>query len=893
MDEAHFYQFDDSPAVRADMRGQIQRLRASEASVMAFAVRAEHLSSALSSIGLDKGPVEQLLSPEELATLAVGETLTQLGDFAENMQHQLQKNVVQPLKVYHDSIGVALKAARAFDEESDALDALHLKYLALSKDSPIETRAHAHADLCDRAAGVALKLLDARTLLNEACASQRVVPQRALSELLVAQLAYHQSCSRLLTALMPSVSGTLAQADDAQARVESDKAAAAQVRSAMPQPQTRESESTVLEGWLYKGAFNLTTDGGADTSMTGALSARLKPWAKRWFVLSDDGTGHAKLYYYKAPEDAKVAKVPIDMNLLSAVHAVNGPLELELRIGQRMLRLKAADTADRDRWMLALTTYVQTHQDEHKAAVARNQRRYRQAHGALGVRDLDGGRGGAGHSRNTREGWLYRQDVDMMRRWRKWWCVVGTDGALSCTLYESLRVAEADQAARHQATHGKAKDKAVGSTKSAAVGAPGSAAPAAGGGASGGGASDGGGDRDEAGAADAGLGLDARLEVIMPPPLPCRVSQTTALPLATVSVREGRQFSVPYVFEVISPQQTVALQAQSQEEMAQWIQTIQNATAMSLGCAVRTPRMSSVSAQSSVWGRIRKTEGNDRCADCGASNPAWASINLGVVICLNCSGVHRQMGVHISKVRSLELDTKEWSVPLLSLMTNLGNAALGDVWHAPPADAAAAAGSAVAVSAGARTARPPADATNAVREAYIRQKYEARALLDAAAKPPQPSLHLAALHDDAPLAAACLIHGCGVDEPAPAEAMGEWSSVAAAEHKGRTPLHIAAAVGAETVLELLLQNLAASSEGVDGSDSLGRSALTFAVDAGHAGCVEQLITRGANISHCDHAQQTPMAVAAARGLDAIVATMLEYKLAQDEKLLRQIDVGDE
>ena len=73
----------------------------------------------------------------------------------------------------------------------------------------------------------------------------------------------------------------------------------------------------------------------------------------------------------------------------------------------------------------------------------------------------------------------------------------------------------------------------------------------------------------------------------------------------------------------------------------------------------------------------------------------------------------------------------------------------------------------------------------------------------------------------------------------------------------------------------------------------GRARLTFAVDAGHAGCVEQLITRGANISHCDHAQQTPMAVAAARGLDAIVATMLEYKLAQDEKLLRQIDVGDE
>jgi hypothetical protein len=46
--------------------------------------------------------------------------------------------------------------------------------------------------------------------------------------------------------------------------------------------------------------------------------------------------------------------------------------------------------------------------------------------------------------------------------------------------------------------------------------------------------------------------------------------------------------------------------------------------------------------------------GNAACADCGAASPApsWASINLGVVLCLPCAGVHRQLGVHISKVRS-------------------------------------------------------------------------------------------------------------------------------------------------------------------------------------------------------------------------------------------------
>ena len=91
------------------------------------------------------------------------------------------------------------------------------------------------------------------------------------------------------------------------------------------------------------------------------------------------------------------------------------------------------------------------------------------------------------------------------------------------------------------------------------------------------------------------------------------------------------------------------------------------------------------------------------------------------------------------------------------------------------------------------------------------------------------------------------------------------------------------------VLELLLQNITRSSGGVDIGDQHGKSALMLAVEAGRANCVEQLITRGANISCADHAQQTPMAVAE-RGHEAILEMMLAYKLAQDEKLLRQIDV---
>jgi hypothetical protein len=84
---------------------------------------------------------------------------------------------------------------------------------------------------------------------------------------------------------------------------------------------------------------------------------------------------------------------------------------------------------------------------------------------------------------------------------------------------------------------------------------------------------------------------------------------------------------------------------------------------------------------------MSEVPGNQVCADCKVPNPEWASINLGIMICLECSGLHRQLGTHISKVRSLKLDSKCWEGALLAHMCSIGNSAFNMVWEANlPAD---------------------------------------------------------------------------------------------------------------------------------------------------------------------------------------------------------------
>ncbi|XP_068001729.1 arf-GAP with coiled-coil, ANK repeat and PH domain-containing protein 2 isoform X3 [Melanerpes formicivorus] len=417
--------------------------------------------------------------------------------------------------------------------------------------------------------------------------------------------------------------------------------------------------------------------------------------------------------------------------------------------------------------------------------------------------------------------------------------------------------------------------------------------------------------------------------------------------LRLCTVKHCEDIERRFCFEVVSPTKSCMLQADSEKLRQAWIKAVQTSIATAYrekgDEAEKQEKKSSPSTGSlesgsetkekllkgeSALQRVQCIPGNAACCDCGLADPRWASINLGITLCIECSGIHRSLGVHFSKVRSLTLDS--WEPELLKLMCELGNDVINRIYEAKLEK--------VGIK------KPQPGSQRQEREAYIRAKYVEKkfvekqpasgALLEARtqalppsqedkrhsgpekslwagdqvrssdsgiqpsaedsrehlastvsvnslyepegdkqesvvfpdSKQPNPGLQLyrAAFEKNLPDMAEALAHGAEVN----------WVNV---EENKTTPLIQAVRGGSLVTCEFLLQNGA----NVNIRDMKGRGPLHHATVLGHTGQVCLFLKRGANQHATDEDGKDPLSIAV-EAANADIVTLLRLARMNEE-----------
>ncbi|XP_026731278.1 arfGAP with SH3 domain, ANK repeat and PH domain-containing protein isoform X2 [Trichoplusia ni] len=310
-------------------------------------------------------------------------------------------------------------------------------------------------------------------------------------------------------------------------------------------------------------------------------------------------------------------------------------------------------------------------------------------------------------------------------------------------------------------------------------------------------------------------------------------------------------------FDLVSYNRTYHFQAEDENEQRAWTSVLVNCKEGALMRAFHQQAGESndsghslLDLQRSIIRAVRSMPGNQVCADCGSTNdPTWLSTNFGVIVCIECSGSHRELGVHISRIQSLTLD--RLSTSQLLLARHMGNQMFNEVMESTLDE---------------RDKLTPESTMEErlrfIREKYVYRAWAARTCCDAAERLSEVEHAVNNGHLQNLLQA--YAEGADLAAPLPGSDLGETSLHLAISRElgdgsalhivdflvqnggsqlldkpnsqGMTALHLCAATDRTEPMKLLLK------AGADSTikDASGRTALQIARQYGHLGCLELL-----------------------------------------------------